>query len=218
MTYRFIFPIAWLVLLGLSIALGVLAAQHETLPGDVSVARWAQARAFPGEALSDAVRAVTTTKVVLGTGAAAALVLWSLGRRWEAAMLAVGLIVLPLLQSGLKELVDRSRPSEALIELRTGFASSSFPAGHVMSPTYLYGFLFWISLVSGLPIVLRLAVGCWSALILLFAGPPNVWLGVHWPSDVLGGWAWGLTLLLPLLYAIEVMRAGEDEAVTYRQR
>ena len=218
MIRHLLIPAAWLVLLGLSIALAVLAAQYETLPGDVSIARWAQARAFPGDTLSDAIRAVTATEVVLGTGGAAALILWLLGRRWEAVLLAAGLIALPLLQSGLKELVDRPRPSETLIELRTGFSSSSFPAGHVMSPTYLYGFLLWLSIASSLPIVLRFGVGFWSALVLLLAGPPNVWLGVHWPSDVLGGWAWGLALLLPLLYALEFVRAGRDGQATYRQR
>lgn len=191
-TWRVIVPVVWLVLLGLSIALAVLAAQHDTLSGDVRIATWAQSQAFPGTALSDAIRAITMTEVILGTGGAAVLILWLLGRRWEAILLAAGLIILPLLQSGLKELVDRPRPAEPLIDLRAGFSSPSFPSGHVMSATYLYGFLLWLSIRSPWPRALRLLVGSWSAVVLLFAGPPSVWLGVHWPSDILGGWAWGL--------------------------
>ena len=203
MSWRSLLLVSWLALLGLSIALAVLAARYDTLPGDVRIAAWAQGQPFPGDSLSDAVRAITTTEVVLATGAVAVAGLWLLGRRREAALLLVGLIVLPLLQSGLKELVDRPRPSELLVDLRAGFSSASFPAGHVMSPTYLYGFLLYVSLRSGLPGALRLVVGLWSAFVLVAAGPPNVWLGVHWPSDILGGWAWGLVLLLPLLYALE---------------
>jgi len=190
-------------MLGLSIALSVLAAGHETLPGDERIIAWAQDRVFPGETLSVAVRAVTGTEVVLGTGAATAVLLWLSGRRREAAFLVAGLLILPLLQSGLKELVDRPRPAAPLVELRAGYSSPSFPSGHVMSPTFLYGFLLWQSMRPALPSALRVPVATWSACVLLFGGPPNVWLGVHWPSDVLGGWAWGLVLLVPLVYVME---------------
>lgn len=199
-TARFAAPVAWLALLGLSIALAVLAARHDTLPGDVDIARWAQQQPFPGGAFSALIRAVTATEVVLGAGAVVVLILWLLGRRQEAVLLGMGLLILPLLQSGLKELVDRPRPAEHVVDLRAGFSSPSFPAGHVMSPTYLYGFLLYLSVRSTLPLTLRFSMGAWSACLLLFAAPPNVWLGVHWPSDILGGWAWGLVLLMPLLY------------------
>ena len=215
---RLVVPIGWLVLLGLSIVLAALAAQHDTLPADIRIMSWAQERAFPGSALSQAIRAITATEVVLGTGAAAVLGLWLLGRRWDAALLAVGLIVLPLMQSGLKELIDRPRPVEPVADLRAAFSSTSFPAGHVMSPTYLYGFLLWLSARSSLPQTLRLPIGSWSAFVLIFAGPPNVWLGVHWPSDVLGGWAWALVLLAPLLYVGEFVRLVRDSGATYTRR
>ncbi len=185
---------SWLALLGCATVLSVLAAQHDTLPGDVRIMSWAQGRAFPGETLSDIIRAFTTTEVVLATGAVTAVLLWATGRRWEAGLLALGLVLLPLLQGGLKELVDRPRPAEPLVGLRAGFSSESYPAGHVMSPAYLYGFLFYLAVTRTLPRVLNYVVGVGAGLVIVFAGPPNVWLGVHWPSDVLGGWAWGLAL------------------------
>ena len=199
--------VAWLALLGASITLSFLAAQHETLPGDVRITAWAQQRPFPGEAFSNAIRAVTTTEIVLGTGSIATIALWLGGRRSEALLLAVGLLMLPLLQAGLKELVDRPRPAEPLVEVRAGFSSSSFPAGHVMSATYLYAFLLWLSIRLPWPRTARLVVGAWAAFVLIFAGPPNVWLGVHWPSDALGGWAWGTVLCAPLLYALQLARS-----------
>ena len=38
-----------------------------------------------------------------------------------------------------------------------------------------------------------------SFAVLSLTGLVSVFLGVHWPSDVLGGYIWGLVLLLPLL-------------------
>ena len=217
-TWRLAVPFGWLVLLGLSIALTVLAAQHDTLPADIRITSWAQERTFPGSAFSQAIRAITTTEVVLGTGAAAVLGLWLLGRRWEAALLAVGLMVLPLMQASLKELADRPRPAEPVVDLRAGFSSPSYPAGHVMSSTYLYGALLWLFARSRLPQTVRLLTASWAAFVLIFAGPPNVWLGVHWSSDVLGGWAWALVLLAPLLYVGEFVRPGRKVGPTYTQR
>lgn len=196
-----ILPAAWLLFLALSIALSVLAAQRDTLPGDTRIIAWAQDRPFPGEALSDVIRAVSMTEVVLATGGAVVLVLALLGRWRDAALLAIGLVALPLLQWGLKELVDRPRPPEPPVDLRASFRSPSFPSGHVMSATFLYGFLLWLAVASPWPLLVRLLVGGWSAFVLTLAGPANVWLGVHWPSDVLGSWAWALVLLVPLLYA-----------------
>jgi undecaprenyl-diphosphatase len=198
---------AWLGLLGASIALSVLAARQDTLPGDTAILRWAQERPFPGQRFSDFVRAVTTTEAVLAAGGGIAVALLLLGRRREALLLAAGLVLLPALQTGLKELVDRPRPAELalsggpLVELRAGFSSPSFPAGHVMSPTFLYAIVLYVALRDRWPRVLRVAAAAWSAFVLLFAAPPNVWLGVHWPSDVLGGWAWALVLVGPLIHA-----------------
>ncbi|MEX2158630.1 MAG: phosphatase PAP2 family protein [Dehalococcoidia bacterium] len=202
---RYAISILWLALLGSAIALSVLAAGRETLPGDVEIASWAQDQPFPGQRFSEFVRAVTTTQVCLVVGAGAVVAL-ALLRRWpEAAALAIALIGLSIMQPVLKELVDRPRPVEPLVELRAGYTSESFPAGHVMSPTVVYGVLLWYAVRPTVPSIVRVGVAVWSAFVLAFAAPPNVWLGVHWPSDVLGGWAWALVIVVPLAYGIEAL-------------
>ena len=189
----------WALALAGSVALSVMAAQHDRLPGDLRLTEWLQDSPFPGTGLSKAVRAVTTTEVVLVTGFAVAAALWLLGRRRQAVALAVALAVLPLAQYGIKEVVDRARPSPELVEIRAGFSSPSFPSGHVMGPTLLYGFLLYLSLRRGLPPALRATAGTWSVAVLVLSAPANVYLGVHWPSDVLGAYTWGAALLLPAL-------------------
>jgi undecaprenyl-diphosphatase len=200
----------WLVLLAGAIALSVLAGLHSRLPGDLDITQWLQDSLFPGMGVSRLVRAVGGTEVVLGTGGAVAAVLWLLGRRRQALLLAVGLVALALLQAGIKQVVDRPRPTEdpavaGLIDLRAGFSSPSFPSGHVMSPTLLYGFLLYLSPRMALPGVLKVALLGWCAFVLTMAGPAQVYVGVHWPSDVVGGYAWAAVLLLPLICADQIM-------------
>lgn len=191
---------AWLALTACATALTVLAALHDILPGDSGIGRWAQDQPFPGQHLSDFVRDLTGTEVVMGAGFAMAIALWLRGQRRTAVLLAAGLVVLPLLQSGLKEAVDRPRPSPEVMEIRAGFSSPSFPSGHVMSGTFLYGFLLYASLALPLPGTARLLLAAVAVFFLALGGPANVYLGVHWPSDVLGGWAWSLVILSPLLF------------------
>ena len=196
----------WLTLLGLSIALSALAAAHDTLPADTGTVSWAQDLSFPGQTLADAVRSITSTQLLLAAGGALALLLWVRGYRREALIFAAGLLILPLLQSGIKEVVDRPRPSADLVELRASFSSPSFPSGHVMSATYLYGFLLYLGLSLPVAPAARVALVALSGAVLALTGPTNVWLGVHWPSDVLGGYAWGIVLLLPVLAACRLAR------------
>ncbi len=74
-----------------------------------------------------------------------------------------------------------------------------------MSPTVLYGFLLYLLLRIALPNVPKVALLGWCAFVLVIAGPAQVYVGVHWPSDVVGGYAWAVVLLLPLIYADQIM-------------
>lgn len=189
----------WGLLLCAAIVLSVLAANNETLPADRVIADWLQDRAFPGQDLADALRSITGTEAVLATGAALCLFLWLRGYRREAILVAAGLALLPLLQFAVKELVDRPRPSPQLVDLRAGFSSPSFPSGHVMSGSYLYAFLAYLALTLPLPRWPAVLLAAFSVSILALAGPVNVWLGVHWPTDVLGAWLWWAILFIPLV-------------------
>ena len=191
----------WLALLALTIALSTLASIHDKLPGDTGTASWLQGLPFPGESLADIVRSITSTQLILAAGGALALLLWLRGYRLEALIFAAALIVLPLAHAGIKEIVDRPRPTADIVELRAAFSSASFPSGHVMSATYFYGFLLFLALSFPLPSLARTVLAAVAAAVLALTGPANVWLGVHWPSDTLGGYAWGTLLLFPVVVA-----------------
>lgn len=99
--------------------------------------------------------------------------------------------------SALKMGVARARPDilEPLL-VEHGF---SFPSGHALLGAAAYGVLAVLIARTRLPAVVRrsLIVGLVALVILI--GLSRVWLGVHYPSDVLAGWIAGS--LVVLLYA-----------------
>jgi undecaprenyl-diphosphatase len=87
----------------------------------------------------------------------------------------------------LKHLVHRARPPGALVHLST----FSFPSGHTVGATTLYLGLAWIvsRRHAGRPV--RLTVWAGALLIVAAVGATRVVLGVHYASDVIGGFALG---------------------------
>ena len=184
-----------------AVTLAVFAALHDRLPGDLHATRAVQAWPFPGEPFADVLRVLSGTEVVVGIGLVLAVAGWLAGRRRPALALAAGLGVMVLLQFAVKEIVDRPRPPTDLADLRSGFTSPSFPSGHTMSPSYLYGFLAIAALTSSRSTALRAGVAVVVTLFLLLGGLANVWLGVHWSSDVIGGYLWAVAVLVPAAWA-----------------
>lgn len=189
-------PILFAALTACSVALSWLAHERDRLPGDLWLARRIQDLPGAVETPADALRAITSTETVLVLGALVVVAI-VLARRWTLAIYsAATLALLPLLQSGLKDLVDRPRPDPALIAMRDTYTSTSFPSGHVMSGTVLLALVAlagW-SFVSR-ERARRLIVGA-CVLLAALNGLANVYIGVHWPSDVLGGYLWAGVLLV----------------------
>ena len=97
-----------------------------------------------------------------------------------------------LLMGGLKEAFDRPRP-RIVPHLFGEVATPSFPSGHAMAAAAIY--LTLAALVARMVEDRRSKVFVVSvALVLaLLVGFSRVYLGVHWPSDVLAGWTAGLS-------------------------
>ena len=122
------------------------------------------------------------------------------------AWVALGIVVW-VLPELLKALVARPRPAlwAALVEA-PGF---SFPSAHAAGSAALYPVLGWlVARRRGFPA--RAGVGL-GLLVALFVGFGRLYLGVHWPSDVLAGWALGLVIAaLGVRWLARVERRGSD--------
>lgn len=195
--------IAWLIAVAAAVALSVAVTRDGQLPGEAATLRDLQGWPFPGQTLADAVRALTTTWLIVVLGTVLAVILALSGARREALVLAAMMFALPLLQAGLKDLIDRPRPSPEFYDVRASVTSPAFPSGHVMGPTALNGFALYLATTMPWPAALRIAVAVPLTAILALTGIVNIWLGVHWPADVIGGYLWGLALLLPAIAAAE---------------
>lgn len=111
-------------------------------------------------------------------------------RYWTAFFILMTALTGEIVSFGMKSVFSRPRPSIAP-HLREAF-SSSFPSGHAMQSAIIY-------LTLG-AMLMRITQGrltkiycCTVAMLLTFlVGLSRVWLGVHYPTDVLAGWIVGL--------------------------
>jgi undecaprenyl-diphosphatase len=114
--------------------------------------------------------------------------LW-IGKRAEAAWIAVSLIGASLIDNGLKAWIARPRP--ALVPHLAQVTDASFPSGHAMVSAALYLTLALMLAEGAKGWAARVAIVAFGATLAVLIGCSRVYLGVHWPSDVLAGWSFG---------------------------
>lgn len=88
----------------------------------------------------------------------------------------------------LKSIFKRERPDLLPIIVAPGF---SFPSGHAMASLIFYGALAIILVKISTPVYLDWIFGGFCALVILLIGISRIYLGVHYPSDVIAGFAAG---------------------------
>ena len=102
----------------------------------------------------------------------------------------LGVLILSALANiALKRAFDRARPTiEHLVVVET----LSYPSGHAMSAMAFYGFLIYLVFKIKMYQWLRVFLALLFAALIFFIGLSRIYLGVHFPSDVLGGFIAGL--------------------------
>ncbi len=142
-------------------------------------------------AFARALTALGEPTVLISASVACALWLWYAGHRH----LPFALIAITSIGRGLSEIqkywIARVRPDlePHLVVVKT----SSFPSGHATS-----SMIFYLTLALALTAGTRWnrAAAAGAVLLSLLVGLSRVMLGVHWPSDVIGGWAFGMLWVL----------------------
>lgn len=93
-------------------------------------------------------------------------------------------------------LIVRPRPDPRLIRSVGSLSRSSFPSGHVILDTILFGFIAHVAASQPSPDLITYGILFACALIVIFIGPARVYSGQHWPSDVIAGYLSGSIWLI----------------------
>ena len=194
-----------LLLLVVTLGLTAAAAGNGTLPGDVATERWVQ-RAPAGVA-----EPVAETANTLGSGRVLAIVELLLAatllllRRPGAAILIVLAGVLRVVGTLLKAVIGSARPTPDVVRVTELPPSNGFPSGHALGVTLLIGVVVVLLLGSMRSPWQRWLTVAVALLAGIVSGFGRIYVGAHWPSDVLGGALWGVLLLVATLAARRVV-------------
>jgi membrane-associated phospholipid phosphatase len=126
--------------------------------------------------------------------------LWWKQKRIEAQLFAVACLGALVLNVGLKLFFAKPRPT--LWTYLITEKSFSFPSGHALGSMVIYGFLAYL-LANQFP---KFSFQIYTATVGLIAaiGLSRLYLGVHWPSDVLAGYAVGFLWLMTCITLLKL--------------
>ncbi|MDC6405938.1 MULTISPECIES: phosphatase PAP2 family protein [Maribacter] len=132
------------------------------------------------------------------------LLSWRIIKSWKYVLQSVVVLVLATLSNmALKRFVDRARPGiEHLVTVKT----LSYPSGHAMGAMAFFGFLIY--LISKLRInrIFKYSLMVLVALLILSIGISRIYLGVHYPSDVAGGFIAGFIWVVFCILIFDVIQ------------
>lgn len=129
------------------------------------------------------------------------IMIWAVRQNRGALVLAAGIVLATVIvSSALKLVLRRARPETEYVQ-NMFYASFSFPSGHAAAATVGFGFLAylaWASLSDMWGILLAGAAILFGVLV----GVSRIYLGAHFPSDVIGGIVLGLAGLSVIIFFV----------------
>ena len=143
-------------------------------------------------------------------GGASVLFLVYIRRRAEAAWLTGSILGASVLNASLKSMLHRPRPE--LVPHLAMVSNASFPSGHAMISAAIYLTIGAMMAETQPRRSARIFLMCFAGLLVLLIGASRIYLGVHWPSDVLAGWCLGSVWARVAFAANRTLRARHAEA------
>jgi membrane-associated phospholipid phosphatase len=199
--------IAGLLMLSAAIGLAVVAAGPGTVPGDVAIARAVQRPGHPGidriAILASLVGSDFPSMVVLALIGVGLLI--HLGRRELALFLGIA-ATLRAFGPALKVLIGSPRPTVEEVVIVAKSDGLGFPSGHAMGAALFYGAIAIIAPQVVADRVVARSIQFAAAVAMVLIAISRVRLGVHWPSDVVGGLLFGLAIVCLLQAAFLAWR------------
>ncbi|MEU0071844.1 phosphatase PAP2 family protein [Streptomyces sp. NPDC006332] len=139
----------------------------------------------------------------------AVVVVWLVWRHadwWTAGWLAATCALGTLVQQALKTAVGRARPVWPDPVDTAHYAA--FPSGHAMTATVVCGLFLWLLHRHGAGRALWSTALTLSVVSVVGVGVTRIWLGVHWSTDVIGGWLLGALIVALAVLAHQRWRPG----------
>jgi undecaprenyl-diphosphatase len=180
-----------LLAIGAFALLAELMAKGATQAFDDAVLLWLYQYRTPWlDVAALEVTALGAGLVVWMTLMVASAFLWATRHKLSVLLLWVAVVGGGILNTALKAMFDRPRPQ--LVPWATAYAGhSSFPSGHAMTAVIVYTTLaYLVARLEPTPLLRRLTLGM-VAVVILMIGLSRLYLGVHYPSDVLAGFVAG---------------------------
>lgn len=195
--------------IGAGIIAAVLKTQYDMAPTpfDLSVQQWFLSLRTDG--LNAAVSALTHCGDTI-TVIALCVVLLLLPNRLKyglpVSLAALGGVAI---YKPMKHLFLRARPEQALHLVEQG--GYSFPSGHSVTSVVVYGLLLYLIRKHCKNKAIGNALSVLCGVLMVAIGPSRIYVGVHWPTDVLCGWLIGLGVLFIAIMILErIGKKNED--------
>lgn len=132
-------------------------------------------------------------------------------KRWKYVLQTTLVLILAVTSNMmLKRFIDRARPG---IEHMVSVETLSYPSGHAMSAMAFYGFLIYLCTKFRISKLIKTSLIVLLSFIILSIGISRIYLGVHFPTDIAGGFIAGLIWVIfciLILNLIEIFR-GDPE-------
>jgi membrane-associated phospholipid phosphatase len=201
---RFLATILFLAVLAIS--LSFYASRLPIFPGDINLTLWLQSAG--NDALTSSMKSLSWLfgdwRAGILVALAGLLVWWKLG--WRIALLIPLAGLVSLLNYSFKMLIGRPRPSPEDVQVMIQESNFSFPSSHAFFTSIFLGMLVYL-------LFTRLKKKRWKylsltvlVLLVFLVGISRVYLGVHWTSDVLGGYIYGGLFLTLLIWVFKSTR------------
>lgn len=126
-----------------------------------------------------------------------ALVLYLLFKQKEATIWFAATVVLSLaLNTAIKVIIGRERPDIHRLTAFANEAGKSFPSGHSIFATIIFGSIFFICLGKLKNRSSKILLGILCIILIALVMFSRIFVGVHYPSDTIGGFLEGISILL----------------------
>ena len=119
--------------------------------------------------------------------------------------LAIGSLFVSLANKGVKAIMLRPRPDD--IEFLIEQDGWSFPSGHSITSIFFFGMAIWLVRRNVESSAIANVLTAVLAIPMIFIGISRVYLGVHYPTDVIAGWALGILSISIIVIIIEILEA-----------